>query len=71
MVSPLMFVDVLPQAEAVPLATQWQELDALRHVLSLLAFTSRAEGAEGTAGGRAASNGSVSAVTRSPCLRVR
>ncbi len=28
----------LPQAEAVPLAMQWQSLDVVRHVLSLLAF---------------------------------
>ena len=31
-------VDALPQAEAVPLATQWQSLDIVRGVLSLLAF---------------------------------
>lgn len=34
----LLAVDALPQAEAVPLATQWQSLDIVRHVLSLLAF---------------------------------
>lgn len=34
----LMSVDALSQAEAVPLATQWQILDIVRHGLSLLAF---------------------------------
>ncbi|MGH3964091.1 MAG: anthrone oxygenase family protein [Pseudonocardiaceae bacterium] len=34
----LMAVDAVPQAVAVPLAMQWQSLDVVRHVLSLLAF---------------------------------